>query len=76
MFLRNRFIFGELSFDGTLRHTKRSFLVINICKGKRVQEVFVPTSCVNEASSIEGVSVIGIDNLNYLVDCLRGGRFY
>ena len=68
--------FGELSFDGTLRHTKGAFLLSIYAKENGFKRVFVPTSCANEASSIEGVSVIGIDNLNYLVDCLRGGESF
>ncbi len=64
--------FGELSFDGSLRHSKGSFLLSLFAKENGFKNVFVPPSCLKEASSIEGVSVFGVENLNTLKQHLSG----
>ncbi len=64
--------FGELSFDGGLRHTKGSFLLSLYAKENGYKNVFVPVSCVKEASSIDGISVFGVENIKKLVDHLSG----
>lgn len=64
--------FGELSFDGSLRHTKGSFLLSLFAKENGYEKVFVPISCGQEASSVTGVSVFGVGNILNLVDYLSG----
>ncbi len=66
--------FGELSFDGGLRHTRGSFLLSLYAKENGFEKVFVPKSCVKEASSVNGVSVLGVENLNFLVNHLIGEK--
>ena len=65
---------GELSFDGSLRHSKGSFLLSLYAKENGFEKVFVPPSCLEEASSLEGVSVFGVENLNVLKQHLTGER--
>jgi len=64
--------FGELSFDGSLRHTKGSFLLSLYAKENNYEKIFVPNSCLKEASSVNGVSVFGVENLNSIVRHLSG----
>ena len=64
--------FGELSFDGSLRHTRGSFLLSLYAKENKFERVFVPSQCLKEASSVSGVKVFGVQNLNSLVDHLSG----
>ena len=66
--------FGELSFDGTLRHTKGSFLLSLYAKENNFEKVFVPISCLEEASSASGIKVFGVESLNSLVDHLSGAK--
>lgn len=64
--------FGELSFDGNLRHTKGSFLLSLYAKENGFENIFVPISCVKEASSVFGVFVFGVENLKNLMGHLNG----
>lgn len=64
--------FGELSFDGSLRHTKSSFLLSLYAKENNFNNIFVSPSCTREAASVGGLSVYGVKDLSYLVDHLTG----
>lgn len=64
--------FGELSLDGTLRHTKGALLLALFAKEKRIKNIFVPKSSANEASIVSGVNVYGVENLKELVSFLLG----
>lgn len=67
MQLSNKALFyGEVSLDGSLRHTKGSLLVSIFAKESGFDEVYVPTSCATEAAAIKGVRVYGIESLNQL----------
>lgn len=64
--------FGEVSFDGSLRHSRGSFLLSLYAKENGFEKVFVPQSCIKEASSVEGVLVFGVSSLSALVKHLLG----
>ena len=66
--------FGELSFDGSLRHTKSSFLLSLYAKENNFNNIFVSPSCTREAASVGGLSVYGVKDLSYLVDHLTGKK--
>ena len=66
--------FGELSFDGSLRHTRGSFLLSIYAKENGCEKVFVPTQCVQEAASIKDVRVFGVGNLHLLMEHLTGEK--
>lgn len=66
--------FGELSFDGSLRHTKGSFLLALYAKESGYDKVFVPAQCVKEASSVKGISVYGVDTLDSIIKHLMGQK--
>lgn len=64
--------FGELSLDGTLRHTKGTLLVSLFAKEKRLKNIFVPRASANEAAIVKGINVYAIENLNELLLYLSG----
>lgn len=59
--------YGELSLDGSLRHTKGVFLVAMFAKEQGIEEIYVPRLAANEGCVIEGVKVIPVDNLKNLI---------
>jgi len=68
------YFYGELSLDGSLRHTKGVFLLAVLAKEKGVKNIFVPRLCANEACVIEGISVYPVDNLRSLMRHLIGDK--
>lgn len=54
---------GELSLDGTLRHTRGAVLMALFAKEQGFQKIFVPAESANEAAIIQGIRVYGIENL-------------
>lgn len=64
--------FGELSLDGSLRHTKGALLLALFAREKGVKNIFVPKSSANEASIIKGINVYGVESLDQLLGCLKG----
>ena len=65
--------FGEVSLDGSLRHTKGAFLFALFAKENGYKNLFVPESNDSEVSSLRGFNVFPLDNLNQLVTLLQGG---
>lgn len=63
----NALFFGELSLDGSLRHTKGALLLALFAKKSGVQNVFVPAPSANEAAIVSGVNVYPVVNLNQLL---------
>ena len=57
---------GELSFDGSLRHTKGAFLMALFAKEFGFEKLFVPKDSANEAATIKGIKVFPIENLTQL----------
>ena len=64
--------FGELSLDGTLRHTKGALLLALFAKERGIKNIFIPQSCANEATIIKEVNVYPVENLNQLLNFLCG----
>ncbi len=63
---------GELSLDGTVRHTNGILPLVALAKDQGIPNVIVPEADAKEASLIEGVNVIPIASLARLVSYLRG----
>jgi magnesium chelatase family protein len=63
---------GELSLDGSLRHTHGIISMVGLAKDKNISTVFVPAADAKEASLINGVTIIPVASLSQLVDHLRG----
>lgn len=64
--------FGELSFDGSLRHTKGAFLAALFAKEFGFKNLFVPKDSANEAAAIKGVNVFAVENLVQLYNYFLG----
>ncbi len=68
------YFYGELSLDGSLRHTRGVFLLALLAKEENVKKIFVPRMSANEASVVGGVEVIPVDNLKNLIKHLTGEK--
>ncbi|PIZ87783.1 MAG: magnesium chelatase [Candidatus Nealsonbacteria bacterium CG_4_10_14_0_2_um_filter_40_15] len=55
--------FGELSLDGSLRHTKGALLMALFAREAGFQDLYVPKDSANEAGAIKGVKVFPVENL-------------
>lgn len=63
--------FGELSLDGSLRHTKGALLLGLFAKRVEISRIFVPVESANEAAVVSDVEVIPVRGLKDLVEHLR-----
>ena len=63
--------FGEVSFDGSVRHTKGAFLLALYAKSNDFKDVFVPRDCLEEAASVGGLRVFPVDNLKEILSHLQ-----
>ncbi|MDY6911702.1 MAG: YifB family Mg chelatase-like AAA ATPase [Chloroflexota bacterium] len=68
----NSLFLGELSLDGSLRHTHGILPMVALAKEKGLSPVFVPAVNAGEAALIEGVRVIPVESLSQLVTHLQG----
>lgn len=66
------YFYGELSLDGTLRHTKGAFLLALAAKNQKIKSVFVPEASAAEAAVVTGVDVYPVKSLKQLVNHLNG----
>ena len=64
--------FGELSLDGTLRHSNGILPMTYLAKKKKFKRVFVPKVNETEASIVGGVEVYAIESLIELFRFLSG----
>ncbi|MBI4187906.1 MAG: YifB family Mg chelatase-like AAA ATPase [Chloroflexi bacterium] len=63
---------GELSLDGSLRHTNGVLPMVAVAREKGFVTIIVPEADAREASLIEGVKIIPIGSLAQLISYLRG----
>jgi magnesium chelatase family protein len=66
------FFYGELSLDGSLRHTKGAFLLALAARHEKVKNIFVPEESANEASVVDGITVYPVKSLSQLMGHLNG----
>lgn len=59
--------FGELSLDGSLRHTKGALLFALFAREKGFKNIFLPEDSANEAAIIKGVKIYPVENLGQLL---------
>ncbi|MBI2098567.1 MAG: YifB family Mg chelatase-like AAA ATPase [Candidatus Wildermuthbacteria bacterium] len=64
--------FGELSLDGSLRHTKGALLLALYAKEAGYTHLFVPKDSVNEAAVIPEITVYPVAHLAEVVEHLAG----
>jgi magnesium chelatase family protein len=64
--------FGELSLDGTLRHTNGILPMAYLVREKGMKNIFIPKINEREAAVISGIQVYPIDSLLSLVRYFNG----
>ncbi|MCP4417156.1 MAG: YifB family Mg chelatase-like AAA ATPase [Chloroflexi bacterium] len=70
--LENAFFLGELSLDGTARHTKGVLPMTALARERGFSRVFVPADDAGEAALLPDVEVFAVHNLAELVSHLTG----
>lgn len=63
---------GELSLDGSLRHTHGIISLVSLAQEKGIPTVFVPAVDAREAALVQGIDIIPVSSLSQLVNHLRG----
>ena len=63
---------GELSLDGSLRHTNGVLPMVSVARDQGFSSVYVPTADAPEAALIEGIEVYPVPTLAALVSHLLG----
>ena len=66
---------GEVSLDGTLRHTEAILPMVSIARREGIATVYVPHADAAEAALLDGVSVIPVRSLAELAAHLNGDRY-
>jgi len=65
-------LLGELSLDGSLRHTNGILPMVALVHQEGLSDVIVPVADAKEASLIQGTKIMPVESLAQLVSCLRG----
>jgi magnesium chelatase family protein len=63
---------GELSLDGSLRHTHGILPMVALAREENIETIIVPEIDAREASMIEGARIIPVASLTQLVGYLQG----
>jgi magnesium chelatase family protein len=64
---KNKLFLGELSLDGKIRPVKGVLSMAILAREKGIPEIFVPKENAAEASIIDDISIIPVDNLPGLI---------
>ena len=64
---------GEVSLDGSLRHTNGVLPMVALARERHIAQVIVPAVDAAEAALIEGVTVLPAETLGALAGHLNGG---
>jgi len=65
-------LLGELSLDGSLRHTKGILPMVALAHQEKISTIIVPEMDAREASIIKGTEIIPVTSLAQLVSYFRG----
>lgn len=71
--LDNALFIGELSLDGSVRHTNGILPMVSLAKEKGIETAYVPMEDAPEAALIQDITVIPVPDLSSLVMHLSGG---
>lgn len=71
--VKDKLFVGELSLDGKVVGFNGVLPIVLCAMEQGIKQCFVPMENVGECDFVEGVEVIGIENLNHLVRILVGG---
>lgn len=72
--LNKAIFYGELSLDGSLRHTKGVLLVGIFAQKNKYKTVFVPKDSSKEAAVVGKIRVIPVPHLAALIDHITGQK--
>lgn len=72
--LKDALVLGELSLDGSLRHTNGVLAITMLGKDKKFKRLFLPKINAQEASVIAGIKIYPISSLLELVHHLKGDQ--
>jgi len=72
--IKKRLFLGELSFEGTLRHTQGILPMVMAAREHGLREVFVPRVNAASAALVSDVAIMGVSSLVELVQHLTGGE--
>lgn len=70
--LRKTMLLGELSLDGSLRHTNGILSMVALARERNIENIIVPRIDADEASLIEGTNVMPFNSLTEIISYLRG----
>jgi magnesium chelatase family protein len=70
--LSGTMLLGELSLDGSLRHTNGVLPLVALAHDEGIPAAIVPEADAREASLVEGIKVIPVASLAQLASYLRG----
>src|SRR2546421_8459880 len=65
---------GELSLDGSVRHTNGILPMVALAREKHIKAVFVPAVDAMEAALVQGVTIYPVETLGHLVAHLNDER--
>src|SRR5579884_395378 len=65
---------GELSLDGSVRHTNGILPMVALARERHVRAVFVPAVDAMEAALVDGIAVYPVETLGQLIAHLNGER--
>ncbi len=63
---------GELSLDGSIRHTNGVLPLAILAKDMGLKRIFVPSVDAREASVVSGIEIVGLESLVQLLQILTG----
>jgi len=66
------FFYGELSLDGTLRHTRGVFLLALAAKNLNIANLFIPQPSANEARVVKKLNIYPVASLEEIMAHLGG----
>lgn len=70
----NSLFFGELSLDGSLRHSRGALLFGLFAKESGFKNIFLPKASANEAAIVPEINVYSVEHLSQLLSHLLGQR--
>jgi magnesium chelatase family protein len=70
--LSKTLVLGELSLDGSLRHTNGVLPMALLCREKKFKNLFLPSVNAQEAAIIKGITIYPIKSLLQLISHLMG----
>jgi len=70
--LNSSLLLGELSLDGSLRHTNGVLPLALLARKKKIKNIFLPYPNAEEAAVVKGINIFPIKNLLQLIYHLNG----